>query len=812
MLGNYPDQEIDPKLKGKDFILQYFRAAWQDAGQYLPMSTFYNGRLKYREVRQYAMGKQPIDKYKKILLGDETIDKTWLNNNWNIYPIIPKYREIIISKLMQREIDIQAYAIDVQSQSEEDKYFAEIRTKMIMREAAMQASPKLAQSPVLQKSTNEPDDLEQLNIEAQFGYKSNFSIMAENAINFVLQSGSLSRERKKEIEATVDFGVAGFYYWINQSGMVEYKAVDPQTLITSYCKEPDFSDLQHWGQVEEVVVADLAPYFTPSELNEICSRHIGLFGNPNTLDIASGIGNYARFKCQVMVGQFLSWNTTVFEDKIDSRGNKRFMKTDFSKVSKANVNNGQVGDGTPIYTSTKTKVVYQGRWIIGTDFMYDYGLAKNQKRKASKWWDTSLDICLYAWNFDRMMFTGITERLIPCADDYQLTKMRLAHLKMKLIPYLINLDLDALENVALSKGGKDMEPAQLIDFMLQNNVVLYRSKGVGDGNPNYKPASIEASGMLQAFPQLYTDLMNTLQEIQNISGFNSLTDGTSVNPKMLNGVAQMQESGTNNAMYLLMDADRYLLLELSNAILLKLQIAVKLGNIEGYARALGTNAVKIFKLAPEISAREFAIFLEDVPTTQERNDLIQQLNLRDQKGLIDPSDYYMIMNTRDLKQAQATLAYKIKKRRDDQQKMALEQQKANGQIQIQSAQSAEQMKQQTSILMHKLKVEELNITGQWNYAIAELGQAKVINAAQIAGQAKTVAAMIAADAKKNSEGEGTVNHSIPSIIPIQVPPPPPMMQQQPQQQMPMQEGSPEEQTTDTGGEMPNESQEQQYMG
>ena len=46
MVGTYPDQEIDPKLKGKDFILQYFRAAWADAGQYLPITTFYNGRIK----------------------------------------------------------------------------------------------------------------------------------------------------------------------------------------------------------------------------------------------------------------------------------------------------------------------------------------------------------------------------------------------------------------------------------------------------------------------------------------------------------------------------------------------------------------------------------------------------------------------------------------------------------------------------------------------------------------------------------------------------------------------------------------------
>ena len=48
-----------------------------------------------------------------------------------------------------------------------------------------------------------------------------------------------------------------------------------------------------------------------------------------------------------------------------------------------------------------------------------------------------------------------------------------------------------------------------------------------------------------------------------------------------------------------------------------------------------------------------------------------------------------------LKQAQQVLAYRIKKKREEAQKQAMQQQQQNGQIQMQSAQSAEQSKQQT---------------------------------------------------------------------------------------------------------------------
>ena len=164
MNGSYPDHQIDPRKKGKDWILQYCKAAWQDAGTNLPLTSLYRGRDRYNEIRQYALGKQSIDKYKKAIFGDDIPDTSVLSNNWNVYAIIPKYREISVSKIIQRLFNINAFAIDESAKSEEDAYYAKIRTKIIMRDAAMQASPKLAQSPVLQKATGEPDDLEELEL------------------------------------------------------------------------------------------------------------------------------------------------------------------------------------------------------------------------------------------------------------------------------------------------------------------------------------------------------------------------------------------------------------------------------------------------------------------------------------------------------------------------------------------------------------------------------------------------------------------------------------------------------------------------
>jgi hypothetical protein len=75
----------------------------------------------------------------------------------------------------------------------------------------------------------------------------------------------------------------------------------------------------------------------------------------------------------------------------------------------------------PKYMGSTEKVMYKAKWIIDTEFLYDYGLSENMVRRQSCWWDTGLDIQLYAWNFERMRFHGLTERLMPLADDVQLT-------------------------------------------------------------------------------------------------------------------------------------------------------------------------------------------------------------------------------------------------------------------------------------------------------------------------------------------------------------------------------------------------------
>jgi hypothetical protein len=763
--NTYPNQQIDPREKSYDWILQYCKAAWGDSRGYVPNNMLNFGQSKMNEIREYALGRQSTTKYKKLLNVDEQQDKTWLNIDWTPPSFLTKFREIAISKLVQRRYAINAFAVDPIAKSEEDNYFTEMKVKILMREAAQKAgNQELLNSPVLAPQPGEAQDLEQLKMEEQFGYKHVMSMEAEMAASLAMYQNKFDEKRKRTIENLFDFGMGGYTEYIDENGQVKLREINPENMVLSYCAKNDFSDLVHWGEVREVYVGDLAPWFTVEQMNQIVQSVAGRFGNPSNFMYGTDYSKYwNRFKVLVLDFEFLSWNDYTYKEEVDNRGNVRFGKTKYQDATKLSVTKEGVidkmgtipnmidfsmkGQAEPIFMPVTRKVVYKCKWLIQTDYMYDWGMSENQIRKPSSWWDTKLNIQLYSWNFYKMRFAGITERLIPLEDKASLTWFKLQNMSNKLIPYLINIDLNALEGVDFGGGGEKMNPTKVMDFIFSNFVVPYRSTDLLSQNPNYKPVSIEASGQLAVFGQLYQELQNTLDMMRQVSGLNELTDGSTPNAKTLVPVANAAMESTNNALYLLSFADKQLIQDLADAIVSKVQIAVKLGKVEGYARSLGEETVKFFQINPDISIHEFGIFIEDVPSDFERQQLIQELNIRDSQGLIEPEDKILVMSTKNLKMASMILAYRIKKRREKLQEFELQKIQEASQGNAMATQVAEQEKRVTLQTQLEVDVARINAEKQWDYIIQMGKKDKDIQEAEIQKEAKVIAQRIQADAR-----------------------------------------------------------------
>lgn len=756
----YPNHQIDTRLKNSEFILAYTKAAYHDSRGYVPSNyTVIGGTSKYSEIRQYALGKQSIDKYKKQALPTDQQDNSQAAMDFSPLSILPKYREIAVSKIIQNKYDVQAFAVDPLARSEEDEYFNEMKVKIMLREKFNEMGvPELAEQADIKIRQGEPEDEEQLSIEKEFGYKHVMAMEAEELNSLILGQNDAEELRKRVVENLYDFGLGGYTQWIDENGKVRIREVNPENLVLSYCVKNNFSDLVHWGEIIEVFVGDLAPYFTKDQLNDIVKGVAGKWGNPQLIFGNELTSYWSRFKVLILDFKFKSWNSTFYEEEIDGRGNNRFKKTkpptNFgigAEFTKPLEETGQTGQAEPTFKSITREVVYKNKWVIGTDFMYDYGLSENMVRKQSNWAVTSLDIQLYAWNFYKMQFGGITERLMPLEDAASLTWYKLQNLKNKLVPYLISLDMEAFEAINFGKGGGKASPEEVVDFVFSNYVVPYRNGELNRSNPNYKPVSIEASGQLALFGQMYEDLNQIVNMMRQVSGLNEITDGSTPNAKNLNSTNEAALASTNNALYLIMSADKYLWLKLADANIEKGKLAVKLGKVEGYNRALGKETVKFLKINPDISNHEFGIFIEDAPSEQQKQMFWQSLNAKEYQGLIEPSDKILVMSCRNLKQADMVLAYKIKKRKEELQKNEMAKIQAQQQGNEQAQMLAIQAKQQELDLSTQSQIAVINAQMQWQFIIEKMKKENDISEAQVHAESKVIASQIAADASLMKE-------------------------------------------------------------
>lgn len=714
----YPENSINPANKGKDWCMTYAKAAYFDWSFSYPKGCFYNNNGDYEKFRMYALGKQPISQYKKQLGVDQVTNETWLAIDWSVRPIVSRYRDRAISRLMKQTRGIVATPVDMLAKGELDQYYSTMKAKLAVRQVMMQQNPELANHPVISLETGDPMDVEELEMRIEMGEQFNRSEDAENAIELGFYENDYKHVRRTIYEDLFDFGLAGYKEWLGDDNHAKFRKVNPECVITNFCRHSNFDDMVHAGEVIDVSLVDLAlvtdadgnRMFDDKQLTEFAGTLAGRWGNPAMIGRSTGwFKPYDKFKCKVFDIEFYSYDDYNYKMSVNGEGNLDFRRADY--------NRGKVAKEK--YSRKCVKAVYKCKWIVGTDFCYDFGLAYDQKRSPNpkKKAETCLSYKFYAYNFYEMKAQGVMERLIPYLDDYQLTIYKIQNFKNRAVPSGWWIDLDALENVALNKGGKNMTPKQLLQMFMDTGILVGRSKDAA-GNPmgpNWKPIIPIENTAASELAMFYQDLIQTISQIESTTGYNAITSGDP-NPKTLSPGYETANISTDDSLYPLSVGESWLSEKLAADVLCRMQQGVKKGDIDGmipYRGALNSNALTFMKVSPDIAGREYGIMLQEESTEAERQWLLQLMQGDVVNGFLDSSDAVLIVNTHNVKQAQTIWAYRVKKAKQQMQndKMSQIQQQNAG------AQQAAQIAQQTQMqilqmeLQSKERMKQMEING-----------------------------------------------------------------------------------------------------
>jgi len=715
----YPNFEVDPREKETmEWCRAYAKAAYYDFSFVYPKGVFANNGGDYQKFKTYALGKQPISNYRSILGIDQQTNNTWLSIDWSVRSIVSTYRDRAISRLMEQMNGIVATPIDILAKAEMDDFYAETKAKLTVRDLIQQANSELGGHPLITLQTGEPMDIEELEMRMEQGEQFNRAKDAELAIELGMYENNYKQWRRTVYEDLFDLGVAGYKEWLGTDNKAKFRKVNPENVIVSYCRKSDFSDAVHAGEIIDVPLVELATVtdkegnkmFNEEQLQEFASSIAGRWGNPSLVSIGTGwFKPYDKFKCKVLDIEFFTYNDYVYRDGVDENGNSDYRKADFKRGKKSNK-----------YTRKRIQCVYKCKWIIGTEYCYDFGMAEDQKRSPNikKKATTSLSYKFYAYNFYEMKAQGFMERLIPYLDDYQLTIYKIQNFKNRSVPSGWWIDLDGLEAAALNKGGANMTPQELLQMFFETGLLVGRSKdsaGVPMGQ-NWKPVIPIENSIMTELVGFFQDLQNTVMAIERLTGYNDITAGEG-SPRTLVPGYEIADMSTSHALYPMKFAEENLSERLAADVLCRMQQGVKKGSVSGYAPysgALNRNTLQFIEVSPSIATREYGIMLQEKTSDEKKQWVLQQLQQDIANGLLDTSDAIMILNTHNAKQAQQILAYRVKKNKETQQKnqMQLVQQQTQGNQQI--AQDAALLKQQEIQLQGEidLQKEQMRIEGE----------------------------------------------------------------------------------------------------
>lgn len=704
--ANYPSHVIDPRDKNKEWCLSYAKAAWSDYKNHGTQS-FHNNRGSYPRIKDYAQGNQSINKYKSLLNVDEANNESWFAIDWSVLPIVPKFRRIALGKLNKTEYNITCTPIDAIAQADIEDYYKKTKAKMDLRNAVAKSVPGMENFSALKHKKGEPIDDEELEMHMAYTFKHNAAIEMEQGIDLVFHTNGLDEKRKQVMEYLFDYGVAGYKEYIDNNGAVKVRVIDPAKLLISHCNKRDFSDKIHIGEVTEMSIADLkqkaGSQFTEKEYQDIAEKYSGRQGDTKLFPSNKKYyKNYDDRKILVLDLEFFSVDEMVHESRIDKRGNKRYGRAPYNHKDKKRNK----------FTRSSYKTVYKISWVVDSPFCFDYGLCNNMKRVQSKLMDTDLSYHLFAPDFHNMKPLGIMEQLIPIADQIQISWYRLQNTINQARPKGIMIELGALEDIPLGSGGNQMKPTDVIDLFNKTGTLVYRRNDIGGKPTNYRPIEELENGLGRDAVSYYTVIQNNIEMIRQITGLNEFTDGSTPDARSLTTTAKLAAQATNNALAHIEQGERYLLEQLASSCIIRLQDSVKINPVEGYVRSLGNKSMKFFKMSPSVGKHEFGVKIEDRPTEEQKQRLMQILQASVAQGQVDFEDAVYIEQITNLKQAQQVLAYRIKKKREEAEQKAIRQQEMNGKIQQESAQAAEAAKQQTLQMDNQMKMEMEKLKAQ----------------------------------------------------------------------------------------------------
>ena len=702
---NFPSQVVsDVEKISYEYGLKVAKAIEQEWFSGETSVNRWNTNIQdFHNLRLYARGEQSIQKYKDELSING--DLSYLNLDWKPVPIIPKFVDILVNGMTQRNYDIKVYSQDPFGVSKRTKYMESILKDMRSKELNDYA----LQSFGVNLYSSDPDQLpeteEELKLHMQLTYKQGIELAEEQALNVLLEGNQYDLIRRRFYYDLATIGIGAVKSNFNTSEGVTIDYVDPANLVYSYTDSPYFDDIYYVGEVKTIPINELVkqfPHLTNEDLEGIISkksnRGFNTYSNRNHHEQDDNT-------VEILYFNYKTYMNEVYKFKQTSTGAEKAIQKDDS------FNPPETLEGGYEKVARSIECLYDGAMVLGTDKLLKWEMAKNMLRPKSDYTKVKMNYSIVAPRMYNGKIESIVSRITGFADMIQLTHLKLQQVLSRMVPDGVYLDADGLAEIDLG-NGTNYNPQEALNMYFQTGSVIGRSfTGDGDQNPGKIPIQ-EISGGQGAGNKMQALIGNYnyyLQMIRDVTGLNEAADGSKPDKYSLVGVQKLAAANSNTATRHILESGLFLTASLAECLSLRISDVLEHSPTkDAFIRGIGVHNVATLEEISQLHLYDFGIFIELTPDEEEKQLLENNLQMAIQQGSIDLEDAIDIREIKSIKLGNQVLKIRRKKKIEKDQKMQQENIQAQSQANIQAQQAAAQseMQKQQAITQSQIQLEQ----------------------------------------------------------------------------------------------------------
>ncbi len=697
--SSFPSQVVsDEEKKSFEYGVQVGRAIegeWFHGGR--SGNRFATNWNRYHNLRLYARGEQPIQKYKDELSING--DLSYLNLDWKPVPVISKFVDIVVNGMSEKQYKINAYAQDPESIKKRTNYASgllrDITAKAEIEQIKKMMGLDLYSTP---DQSNLPETEEEISIHMQLKYKPSIEIAEEEVINNTLDKNKFELIRRRLNHDLTVLGIAAVKTDWNKAEGVVVDYCDPAKMVWSYTEDPNFEDIYYVGEVKSITIPELKKQY-PSISEEELDR-ISKMGNRS--DYVVGWNDYDENTVQVLYFEYKTYMNQVFKLKQTGVGLEKVIeKTDsfdpppsdtFKKVSRT------------------IEVLFTGAKILGYDQMIDWRLSENMTRPYADTTKVNMNYAISAPRMYKGRIESTVSKITGFADMINITNLKIQQVISKLVPDGVYLDIDGLAEVDLG-NGTSYNPQEALNMYFQTGSILGRSlTQEGDMNRGKVPIQELSSSNGQA---KLSALINTyqyyLQMIRDVTGLNEARDGSAPMEDTLVGLQKLAANASNVATRHILQSSLYLAARTCENISLRIADSIEFAlTNNSLQEAISAYNVGTLQEISKLHLHDFGIYLELEPEDEEKAQLEQNIQIALKSGGIDIEDVIDIREIQNIKLANEVLKQKRKKKAEADRQAQLQNIQAQANANAEAAEKAAfaEVQKQQALTQEKVNIEQ----------------------------------------------------------------------------------------------------------